>query len=273
MKLLEINKQTCTQDGRCAASCPAALIAHAPGEYPSPIAGADALCIRCGHCVVVCPTASLTHREMPVEKCPPVRKDLLLSAESCEHFLRSRRSIRAYKKQTVPRETIQQLIELARYAPTGRNSQCVEWLVLTDREELHRLSAIVADWMKWMRDNMTEYALAMNMDRALAGWESGRDVFLRQAPVLIVAYAHQDNRMAPAAAIIALTYLELAAPTLGLGGCWAGYFMAAANFFPPLGEALQLPPGHQCFGGLMLGYPKFNYERLPLRLSPRITWR
>ncbi len=273
MELLEINEQTCTRDGRCAASCPAALIALSPGGYPRPIAGADKFCIRCGHCVAVCPTASLTHREMPVEKCPPVRKDLQLSVEQCEHFMRARRSIRAYKKQAVPRETIQELIEIARHAPTGRNSQCIEWLVLTDREEMHKLSSIVADWMKWMLQNMTEYAVSANMDRTLAGWESGRDVFLRQAPVLIIAHAEKDNRMAPAAATIALTYLELAATTRNLGGCWAGYFMAAANFFPPLGEALQLPAGNHCFGALMLGYPKFNYQRLPLRLSPQITWR
>lgn len=273
MKLLEINEQTCTKDGRCAASCPAALIALSPGEYPRPIAGADEWCIRCGHCVAVCPTASLTHREMPVEKCPPLRKELLLSGEQCEQFLRARRSIRAYKKQPVPRETIRELIELARYAPTGRNSQCVEWLVLTDREELHRLSSLVADWMRWMLQNMAEYAVSMNMERALAGWESGRDVFLRQAPVLVIAHADKDNRMAPAACTIALTYLELAATSRGLGGCWAGYLMAAATFFPPLGEALPLPAGHQCFGALMLGYPKFDYQRLPLRLPPRITWR
>lgn len=273
MELFEVNKSTCIRDGHCAASCPAALISFPRGEYPRPIEGAEGLCIRCGHCVAVCSTASLSHREMPVASCPPVRKKLLLSMEQCEHFMRARRSIRAYKKQPVPRETIQRLIDLASHAPTGHNSQCVEWLVVTDREELHKLSSLVADWMRWMIAQMPEYALSLHMDRTLAGWESGRDVFLRNAPLLVIAHAEKDNRLAPAACTIALTYLELASTTLGLGGCWAGYFNAAANFSPPLLTALKLPEGHQCFGAMMLGYPKCDYHRLPLRRPPRVAWR
>lgn len=273
MELFEVNKSTCIRDGHCVASCPAALISFPKGEYPRPIDGAEDLCIRCGHCVAVCPTASLSHREMPVESCPPVRPDLRLTIDQCEHFLRARRSIRAYKKQAVPQDALRRLIDLASHAPTGHNSQCVEWLVLSDREELHKLASIVADWMRWMIAQMREYALSMHMDRTLSGWEAGRDVFLRNTPALVIAHAEKDNRMAPAACTIALTQLELAATALGLGGCWAGYFMAASSFFPPMTEALQLPAGHQCFGSLMLGYRKYDYHRLPLRLAPRITWR
>jgi nitroreductase len=36
------------------------------------------------------------------------------------------------------------------------------------------------------------------------------------------------------ACAIALTYLELATYSLGLGACWAGYFSAAAAFYPPM---------------------------------------
>ena len=79
--------------------------------------------------------------------------------------------------------------------------------------------------------------------------------------------------LAPAACTIALTYLELAAPSIGLGCCWAGYFYAAATTFPPLQEALALPKNHQCFGAMMAGYPKFNYHRMPLRKYPDGTLR
>jgi nitroreductase/NAD-dependent dihydropyrimidine dehydrogenase PreA subunit len=273
MNLVEVAQQSCQQDGICAAVCPVGILAFEEGGYPTAIEGAEELCVRCGHCVAVCPTGSLTHREMPVAQCPPVRKDFQLSAEQGEHFLRTRRSIRVYKDRAVPREELTRLIEIARYAPSGHNSQCVEWLVLDNREELRQLAAIVADWTRWMINHMPQIALPMHMDGLLRRWEQGRDVILRDAPVVIVAHAEEGNRMAPAACTIALAYLELAATSMGLGSCWAGYFNAAATTFPPMQKALALPRGHQAFGSMMVGYPRFSYHRLPLRKPPSISWR
>ena len=273
MNLFEVNVETCNRDGICVATCPAGIIEMKKGEYPAPVTGAEEICIRCGHCVAVCPTASLSHSEMSMEECPPVQKKLDLSIKQGEQFLRARRSIRTYKEKPVPKNELLKLIELARYAPTGHNSQSVEWLVLGNRDELKHLSEIIVKWMRWMLENMSEVALSLQMDRAVRGWEKGKDTILRGAPVVIVAHAAKKDIFAPTSSTIALSYLELAATSMGLGCCWAGYFNTAATSFPPLTEALSLPEGHQCMGSMMVGYPKFRYHRLPLRKSPEITWR
>jgi nitroreductase/NAD-dependent dihydropyrimidine dehydrogenase PreA subunit len=273
MSMITIDKSTCTRDGRCIASCPAALLARGADGFPKAIRKAQEICIRCGHCVTVCPTASLSHQDIPQDSCPPVDGNLQLTLPQGEQFLRSRRSIRAYEERFVPPESIQKLIELARYAPSGHNSQVIEWLVLSDREELRVLSGQIAAWMGTILTQAGDYARLLHLDRTLAGWKAGRDVFLRNAPVLVIAHAPKDNPLAPKAAVIALSYLELAAPLLGLGTCFAGYLTAAAASFLPLQEALKLPPGNQCLGALMLGYPRFSYHRLPSRLKPKITWR
>jgi len=271
--LFTVNQQTCNKDGICAAVCPVGLIDFRKDSYPTPIADADEICIRCGHCVAVCPTGSFSHSEIPVDQCSPMQKDLRLTTEHCEFFLRSRRSIRVYKKKQVPQEDLNRLIEIARYAPSGQNSQCAEWLVIGNKDELLKLAGITVDWMRWMIGNMPEFALPMHMDKTVKRWEEGNDVILRNAPVVIVAHADKNNRLAPATCTITLTYLELAATGMGLGCCWAGYFNAAAITFPSMIEALRLPSGHQCFGSMMVGYPKFSYHRLPTRKPPRITWR
>lgn len=273
MSLIEVNQQTCNQDGICAAVCPANLINFTKGEYPTPIADAETICIRCGHCVTACPSGSLLHADIPLQQCPKVLKELLLSAEQSEQFLRSRRSIRNYRDKPVSKETLQKLIEAARYAPTGHNTQTAEWLVISNPVELNRLIEIVGDWMRWMLANMSEFALSMHMDLALDRLGAGEDVVLRGAPTLIVAHASKSDLMAPATCTIALTYLELAATGMDLGGCWAGYFNAASTTFPPMMKALGLPKGHQCFGAMMIGYPQFRYHRMPARNLPAITWR
>jgi nitroreductase len=67
--------------------------------------------------------------------------------------------------------------------------------------------------------------------------------------------------------------LDLAAPSFALGTCWAGFLMMAASHWPPLQNALSLPEGYACFGAMMIGYPKYKYQRLPLRKEPDIMWQ
>jgi len=210
---------------------------------------------------------------MDVAACRLVQNDLHPAGGQCEQFLKGRRSIRAYKDQPVTRETMERVLDIARYAPSGHNSQGVKWLVIGRRRELQELSALVAEWMRLMLEKRPDFALSLHLDRTLARWDSGEDVILRGAPAVVVAHAEKDNRMAPVSCTIALTYLELAATGLGLGCCWAGYFNAAALSFAGMQQVLALPEGHQAFGSMMVGYPKFQYKRLPERRQPEVSWR
>ena len=249
------------------------LIVLGEGGLPTQVANIDGLCIRCGHCIAVCNTGSLQHGEIPLEHCPPLQKELFLTLEQSEHFFRSRRSIRNYRDKSVSRETLQRLFETASYSPSGHNTQGAEWLVISDRTELNRLSGLVEGWMRWMLDAMPIVAMSIHIDEVLERLETGEDVVLRGAPVLVIAHSRKDDRMAPTTCTIALSHLELAATGLDLGACWAGYFNAAANNYPPMTEALNLPAGHLCQGAMMLGYPQYQYHRIPERKAPVITWR
>jgi nitroreductase len=173
----------------------------------------------------------------------------------------------------VSRDILLKLIETARYAPTGHNSQSVHWLVIEDPTELRRLGGLVADWIRSLLVKRAEFALSMHMDRVVDSWDKGIDRILRSAPHLIVAHGLSTMPISQSSCIIALTYLELAAPSLGLGACWAGYFTTAANFYPPLREALALPKDHLPYGAAMIGYPMYRYQRMPPRNKPEISWR
>jgi len=273
MSLFEVNPDKCNRDGICVAECPIKIIELKDKEsVPAPVAGADELCINCGHCVAVCPTAALSHKFMAPEQCPEVKKEWVKDAKRAEHFLRSRRSVRTYKKEAVDRDTLSKLIEISSYAPSGHNTQPVRWHVIYDSDELHRQTGMVVDWMRYMIKEQPEMAATMHMDLVVGAWNFGVDVVCRDAPHVIVAHGLQADMTAQTACTIAMTYLELAAPSLGLGTCWGGFFSAAAMFWPPLQEALGLPEGHACYGVAMVGYPKYKYHRMPLRNTPQVTW-
>ena len=48
--------------------------------------------------------------------------------------------------------------------------------------------------------------------------------------------------------------------------------MFGAGAFPPLLAALALPEGYAPYGNLMVGYPKYQYRRIPARKNARITY-
>jgi nitroreductase/Pyruvate/2-oxoacid:ferredoxin oxidoreductase delta subunit len=271
MALLEINKETCTKCGACAATCAAGIIYFREGSYPRLLPGADEICLRCGHCMAICHTASIIHREIPEEQCPPIKKTLSISFENCAQLIKSRRSIREFKEKAVPREEIERIIEVARYAPTGHNNQEVQWLVINDPDKMRQLSAIGADWMRRTAKNapgMREMIMRMNKQL-----DAGHDFFLRNAPALVTAFAEKNNPIAATDCAIALGYFDLAAVTAGLGCCWAGLFYFAASSFKAMVEAIALPKGYAPYGALMVGYPKYIYTRIPARRPARIIYR
>lgn len=273
MSFLSIDHEKCKRDGICVAECPMGLIKiRGKDAFPSPVEGAGEMCANCGHCVSVCPQGALSLKTMKPEDCVPLRKDLLPGPEQAGHFLSARRSIRTYIKQPVERATLSRLIDIARYAPSGHNLQPVQWLVIENSDEVNRLAGLVIDWMRYMVQEKPELALPMHLDGIVATWDRGKDRICRNAPHIIMAHAPESLSVAQSSCIIALTYLELAAFAMGLGACWAGYFNLAANLYPPMTKALGLPEGHQSFGSMMVGYPKYHYHRIPVRNKPVITW-
>ena len=274
MSVFAVDRDKCNSCGMCVLECPRGIIELVePEALPSHVKGREEVCIICGHCVAVCPRDAITLDTMKPEDCAPVRKDLLPAPEQVEHLLRSRRSVRAYKKKPVPREMLARLIDIARHAPSGHNSQPVQWLVIEDKKDVKRLAGLVADWMRLAIKEMPGIADYLRFDLIVGDWDSGIDRIMRDAPHAIVAHAPRDDVMAPQSSAIALTTLELAAYSQGLGACWAGWFHLGTMSYPRMMEALQLPEGHTCLGAMMIGYPRHRFRRIPLRNEPALLWR
>jgi nitroreductase/NAD-dependent dihydropyrimidine dehydrogenase PreA subunit len=267
MGLIAIDERMCTRCGLCARACPVGIIVAGDG-FPETIGKIEKGCITCGHCVAVCPTAALGHCRMMPGECSPLSAGWRLSPESIEQLVKGRRSIRRYRPEPADRSVLETLLEIVRYAPTGGNSQSVQWLVMSDPEEISRLSSIVVDWLRIILVQGVPGVKGL-----LKSWEMGADPILRKAPNLIIAHGAVNDSMAKYSSTIALATLELASPAFGLGACWAGFLHQASLNCAELQDALALPQGHQMYGGLMIGYPEFEYTRIPTRNHAAVTWR
>ena len=270
MAWISVDEARCTRCSACVEACPLGLLTlgralGGPTGYP----GAEHDCIHCGHCVAICPQEALSLRTQPLAACQSLPDDWRGDAAALETLLRGRRSIRAFRDRPVPRQEIEALLDVARYGPTGSNSQPVSWLVISDRALIHRTSEEV---IAFMRQRAAEAGGATGgLARILTLWERGEDSICRGAPHMVLALEPSGSQ--GVSATIALTYLEIAAASRGIGTCWDGFVSWAAGAWPALRDLWALPPDRDVCGAMMLGYARHRYHRVPLRNPADVSWR
>jgi nitroreductase/NAD-dependent dihydropyrimidine dehydrogenase PreA subunit len=272
VSVLIVDKAKCKRDAFCVEECPGLLIQIPENGFPEIRAGFEDGCVECGHCVAACPHDALSHKKVRIEDSPKIIEELKISMRQAEQFLRSRRSIRAYQAKPVDRNTIRKLIEIARYAPTSGNSQLVEWLVLTDRTKIKHIAAMTVDFARQIMRDPRMVAAAPYLGQMVARWDAGVDTILRDAPAIVIASAPEEAINGLGDVVLALSYLDLMAPTLGLGTCWAGLLYGAMLHDPSIKSAVGVPANHPHAYPIMLGYPDANYYRLPERRTPKIAF-
>ena len=265
MPLIIVDRNRCKKDGICMAGCPFRLIvANQEDGFPEMRQAGARLCIHCGHCLAICPQEALSFAGRGRgEECQPLGHGSLPSLKKTGELLKSRRSIRNYLPDPVPREILLAVLDICRWAPSAKNRQPVQWLVVTSPAEVRRLAGLAVDWLR----------STGNYSAIVTAWDQGQDMVLRGAPHLVMAHSAASGLKAEADCTIAMTFFDLAATSAGLGACWAGIFMGAAREYAPLQEALALPEKHEVYSAMMVGYPRFHYLRIPPRKISQVTWR
>ena len=94
------------------------------------------------------------------------------------------------------------------------------WLLVEGRDRLHDLASRVADWMSTLTGKYRHVASAFH---------AGQDPILRGAPSLILAHGDAKTPWNAIDCAAAVSYLELALHSYGIGTCWSGFVIAAAN--------------------------------------------
>jgi nitroreductase len=229
-------------------------------------------CIFCGHCEAVCPGFAVKVAAPQLQEAASFVEKAKISAEQIGSYMRLRRSIRVYEQKAVPKKILEGILDIARYAPTAMNAQPVRWIVVHDSAKLKKIVKSVIDWMRSAIENKAPVADALDFGWLVKDYENGNDPICRNAPHLVVTYAHKDNPMAVGDSTIALATFELAALAFGVGTCWAGFFRIAAAASAEVKKELGIPDGHVCTGAMMAGYPKYQYKRIPKRNKIAVNW-
>lgn len=157
--------------------------------------------------------------------------------------IKTRRSIRKYRRQAIPREIQEKILEAGRWAPSAGNQQAREFILVERRDIRERLAA--------------------------AAYGQG---FIAEAPLVIVVCASKarsgsrygargEGLYALQDAAASTQNMLLAVHALGLGSCWVGAFDEEE-----VCRVLNLPEGVYPTALLPVGFPGEN-PRPPGRRS------
>lgn len=155
--------------------------------------------------------------------------------------IRNRRSVRGFRKDPVPQKVIEGIIDAGRLAPTARNVQPWDFVVV--------------------RDAAARAALAK---LAVTG------PFIADAPVCVAVFCN-DTKYWLEDGCAATENIIIAARAHGLGHCWvAGEKKPYAGAVAAL---LGAPAGHRLVALIAIGYPEADPEPVPKRpLAEVLHW-
>lgn len=148
--------------------------------------------------------------------------------------MKSRRSIRKYKPDSVPENLINKIMEAGSYAATGKNWQSPIVIAVTNPR---------------LRDKISD------MNRRIGGWEEGFDPFYG-APVILIVLADKSIPTYIYDGSLVMGNMMLGAHELGLGSCWI--HRAKEEFESDEGKeilhSLGIEGDYEGIGHLALGY-------------------
>lgn len=167
--------------------------------------------------------------------------------------IKERRSVRKYKSDMLPKETIDEIIDAGLYAASGKNHQAARIIAVTD---------------KGLRDRLSE------MNRKIGGWAEGFDPFYG-APVVLIVIAEKAWPTYVYDGSLVMGELMLAASSLGVGSCWI--HRAREEFESKEGKeilsSLGLDPDEwEGIGHCILGYPDCDISSAPARGENRVYY-
>lgn len=280
---IEKREDKCSECMLCVRDCVMGVWRNVNGK--SQVADID-LCNRCSHCIAICPCDAIIHDGLKKEEITAVNRKNL-NPDVYRDIILSRRSVRQFKNQPVPREIIEQIIDVARYAPTASNSQEVGYIVVTDKSLIEETAKNIFGLASRLY-NQTKKGIGkvfvnltgLSQNRYIRvmkyaqeqNSQNGRDFILHDAPVLILIHAPKGKQFACDNCNIAATTIINYAHALGLGTCFIGFMNKALQYSSKLRKKFGVPNNRMVYASLVMGYPAYRFANTASRKKPEVDW-
>jgi len=285
--MIRIDPERCIGCGLCVEDCTSRVFRF---KKDKPVVAHEDNCNLCSHCIAVCPKRAITHKGLGSTKVRRIQRKLIDPAV-CREISLTRRSIRKYKPKSVSREVIEDILDVARFAPSASNSQNVHYTIITRRALLQEISERIFRYgdriyeiykqkpVQRAKNFVQKFEFIKSLDGYAASWQDyrelvqqGKDLIFHSAPVLLLLHAPRRQGFGCENCMIAATHIDNYAHALGLGTCFIGILTAGLQVDRSMNRKLGIPRGHKVYAALTLGYPDIRYTYHVMRKSPPAQW-
>ena len=222
-------------------------------------------CVGCQHCFAVCPTGALSFGgKDPADSLKAGYGD----SEELLRLIKSRRSVRSFKQQDIPSEKISMLTEMLAYPPKGGNADSLHFSIVGTAEKMQAIKNFTYDTIRSIDKG------SPIIDFCREQFNKGIDFIYRSAPSMIAASVDKAKAVPGcenADPIIALSYLDLYAQSIGIGTLWSDCTLSVMNELPAVRAMLEIPAGYELNYILLLGLPSLKYQRTVQREAANVT--
>lgn len=255
MKPIQINADLCVGCEKCVKDCVSEKIKIVNGKAQFMYER----CIQCGHCFAICPTGAVSMTNYEAAEETEILNMTEFDSDKLLHAMKSRRTVRHFKKDAVSDEMIEKIIEAGRYCPTGTNAQDFSFTVMKNiLPEAEKEAVKLFRFAQKAATPFSGYIKNMTIDD---------NFFFKGAPVVIVVSGKGET-----SACLASSYMELMAESMGLGVLYSGFFVAAAKLNRRISAMLDIEKGHSPVTTLVIGYPDVEYKRIPPRNKAKVKF-
>ena len=281
---ISIDRGKCIECGACVRDCVSGVLHLVEGR---PEALHPEWCNLCSHCLMVCSSGAIQNELLAGAAPRPVEREKL-QPDCYREIVRTRRSVRRYKDEPVPRAEIEELLDVVRFSPTASNTMDVGYVIVTDRARIRQASKSIFDSFRKLsrlaqrprvRRLLRLYPPAAGLLRYIdripmyEEWVSaGRDPVAHDAPALVLIHGPKKSRFAAENCAIAATNFSNYAHARGLGTCYLGLVVVPLGRDRRLRQLFSVPPGRTVYLALALGKPDVRYRQTPVRPPAPVIW-
>ena len=254
-----VDKDKCIHCGLCEQDCNPKIIKLNADKIPTIKADNESFCMKCQHCLAICPVGAISI----LDKNPADSNECnnFPPSEQLLNLIQSRKSFRKYRQENLDRDILEKIKTMLKYAPTGRNCHNLHFSIIDDIDVMERFRNRTNNKIKKFLTSSCNNFITKKFARYKNAFLSGNDIIFRNAPHMIVVSAPPSASCADQDGIIALSYLELYAQSLGVGTLWCGLAQACIKAFPDLCEYLEIPNGYRPIYVMLFGPTDLKYAR------------